>query len=150
MIINALNARPLPIYGTGTNIRDWLYVDDHVRALFKVAVSGRIGEVYCIGARTERTNLQVAKAICALMDELAPNTAIGAHEKLVTFVADRPGHDLRYSIDATRVSTELDWRPLETFDTGLRKTVEWYLSNRGWWERIRSAVYRGERLGVVG
>ena len=149
MIINALNGASLPIYGNGSNVRDWLFVEDHVRALFSVATAGRVGQTYCIGGRSEKTNLEVVKTICALMDELAPNKAIGQHETLITLVADRPGHDLRYSIDPSRISIELGWQPVETFATGLRKTVEWYLSNRAWWERIRSGVYRGERLGVV-
>jgi dTDP-glucose 4,6-dehydratase len=149
MIINALNGASLPVYGNGSNVRDWLFVEDHVRALFSVATAGQVGETYCIGGRSEKTNLEVVKTICALMDELAPNNAIGRHETLITLVADRPGHDFRYSIDPSRISIELGWQPLETFETGLRKTVEWYLSNRAWWERIRSGVYRGERLGVV-
>ena len=107
-----------------------------------------MGETYCIGGRSERTNLDVVKAICALLDELAPSEAIGSREALITFVADRPGHDLRYAIDPTRICTELGWQPRETFETGLRKTVEWYLANRSWWQRIRGGVYRGERLGV--
>jgi dTDP-glucose 4,6-dehydratase len=138
MIINALNGLSLPVYGNGSNVRDWLFVEDHVRALFSVAMTGRVGETYCIGGRSEKTNLEVVKTICALMDELAPSKAIGQHETLITLVADRPGHDLRYSIDPSRISIELGWQPLETFETGLRKTVEWYLSNRAWWDRIRS------------
>jgi dTDP-glucose 4,6-dehydratase len=130
-------------------VRDWLYVEDHVRALMAVALGGQVGQTYCIGGNSERTNHQVVRAICALMDELAPNLNIGKHETLVSFEADRPGHDLRYAIDPTRISTQLGWQPLETFESGLRKTVEWYLANRLWWERIRSGVYRGERLGVV-
>jgi dTDP-glucose 4,6-dehydratase len=148
-IINALNGINLPVYGSGNNVRDWLYVEDHVRALLAVAEVGRVGETYCVGGANERTNLDVVKTICSLMDELAPNHANGKHETFITFVTDRPGHDLRYSIDPTRISTELGWQPLETFETGLRKTVEWYLTNRAWWERIRNGVYRGERLGVV-
>jgi dTDP-glucose 4,6-dehydratase len=148
-IINGLEGIQLPVYGTGSNVRDWLYVDDHAKALVVVAGVGRIGETYCIGGQSERTNLDVVKAICELLDELVPNEAVGPHETLITFVADRPGHDLRYGIDPTRISTELGWRPRETFETGLRKTVEWYLANRTWWQRIRSGVYRGERLGVL-
>jgi dTDP-glucose 4,6-dehydratase len=120
-----------------------------VRALLTVAMEGRVGATYCIGGRNERTNLEVVRAICTLMDELAPNAAIGRHETLITLVADRPGHDLRYAMDPTRIANELGWEPLETLESGLRKTVEWYLANRGWWERIRSGIYRGERLGVV-
>jgi len=147
-IINALEGISLPVYGDGRHIRDWLYVEDHARALLTVASSGRPGQTYCISGRCELSNLNVVKAICALLDELVPNNSIGRHETLIEFVADRPGHDLRYAIDPTRITNELGWRPRETFATGLRKTVEWYLGNRSWWQRIRSGVYRGERLGV--
>jgi dTDP-glucose 4,6-dehydratase len=129
-------------------VRDWLYVEDHARALLAVVAGGKIGETYCIGGRSERTNLAVVKAVCALLDELAPSAAIGPREDLITFVADRPGHDLRYAIDPARIGGELGWQPRETFDTGLRKTVQWYLANRAWWQRIRDHVYGGERLGV--
>jgi dTDP-glucose 4,6-dehydratase len=149
IIINALEGLKLPVYGKGANVRDWLYVEDHARALLAVVLQGTVGHTYCIGGNCERTNLQVVEAICALMDELAPNGKIGPRRALVTFVADRPGHDLRYAIDAAKIAAELDWKPSETFESGLRKTVEWYLANRSWWERIRSGVYRGERLGVV-
>lgn len=148
-IINGLEGIRLPVYGRGINVRDWLYVEDHARALVAVASAGRVGETYCIGARSERTNLDVVKAICALLDELAPTEPRGSRERLITFVADRPGHDLRYGIDPTRIFTELGWRPRETFESGLRKTVEWYLANRMWWQRIRSGIYRGERLGAL-
>jgi len=149
IIINALEGLKLPVYGKGANVRDWLYVDDHARALFAVVTRGTVGETYCVGGRCEKTNLDVVKTICALMDELAPSANIGRREDLITYVADRPGHDMRYAIDASKVATELGWEPRETFESGLRKTVEWYLDNRTWWERIRSGVYRGERLGVV-
>ena len=148
-IINALEGVKLPVYGNGSNIRDWLYVDDHARALLTVASSGRPGETYCISGRSEITNLNVIKAICALLDELVPSNVIDRHETLIEFVTDRPGHDFRYAIDPTRIWTELGWQPRETFESGLRKTVEWYLTNRSWWQRIRSGVYRGERLGVL-
>jgi dTDP-glucose 4,6-dehydratase len=147
-IINGLEGIELPVYGNGGNVRDWLYVEDHARALVTVAMDGRVGETYCVGAQGERANLDVVKAICSLLDELAPSPRVGRREKLITFVADRPGHDLRYAIDPTKIANELGWKPRETFETGLRKTVEWYLSNRPWWQRIRSGVYRGERLGV--
>jgi dTDP-glucose 4,6-dehydratase len=147
-IINGLEGKKLPVYGTGSNVRDWLYVEDHVRALLAVVGGGRIGETYCIGGRSERANLDVVKSICTLLDELAPSAAIGRHEELISFVTDRPGHDLRYAIDPTRICAELGWRPRETFETGLRKTVLWYLANRAWWQRIRDTVYAGERLGV--
>jgi dTDP-glucose 4,6-dehydratase len=149
IIINALEGQKLPVYGKGANIRDWLFVEDHARALVTVVLEGAVGHTYCIGGNCERTNLQVVEAICALMDELAPNGRIGPRHALVTFVADRPGHDLRYAIDATKIATDLKWTPQESFESGLRKTVEWYLANRSWWERIRNGVYRGERLGVV-
>jgi dTDP-glucose 4,6-dehydratase len=147
-IINGLEGKQLPVYGTGGNVRDWLYVEDHARALLAVVTGGRPGETYCIGARSERTNLDVVKAICVLLDELAPSKAIGNRESLISFVADRPGHDLRYAIDPTRIRRELGWQPHESFESGLRKTVEWYLSNRSWWQAIREGVYAGERLGV--
>ncbi|MEJ0075793.1 MAG: dTDP-glucose 4,6-dehydratase [Alphaproteobacteria bacterium] len=149
IIINALEGLKLPVYGKGANVRDWLFVEDHARALVTVVLEGTVGHTYCIGGNCERTNLQVVEAICALMDELAPNAKIGPRRALVTFVADRPGHDLRYAIDASKIAADLQWTPNETFESGLRKTVEWYLANRSWWERIRSGVYRGERLGVV-
>jgi dTDP-glucose 4,6-dehydratase len=147
-IINGLEGKRLPVYGTGSNVRDWLYVEDHVEALLAVVEHGRPGETYCIGGRSERTNLHVVKAICVLLDEFAPSKAIGCHEALITFVADRPGHDLRYAIDPTRICGELRWQPRETFESGLRKTVQWYLANRAWWQRIRDNVYGGERLGA--
>jgi dTDP-glucose 4,6-dehydratase len=148
-IINGLEGTKLPVYGTGGNVRDWLYVEDHARALLAVVSAGKIGETYCIGGRSERTNLDVVKSICALLDELAPSKAIGRRDALITFVTDRPGHDLRYAIDPTRICTELSWQPRETFESGLRKTVEWYLANRSWWQPIREGVYGGERLGVT-
>jgi dTDP-glucose 4,6-dehydratase len=149
MILNALHGLKLPVYGKGENVRDWLYVEDHARALLACVLDGTVGQTYCIGGRNEKTNLEVVETICALMDELAPDARIGPRRSLIDFVADRPGHDLRYAIDARKISADLGWEPHETFETGLRKTVEWYLANRSWWERIRSGVYRGERLGVV-
>jgi dTDP-glucose 4,6-dehydratase len=147
-IINGLEGVRLPVYGTGSNIRDWLHVEDHARALLAVVERGRIGETYCIGGRSERTNLDVVRAICSLLDELAPSKTIGRREALISFVADRPGHDLRYAIDPARICRELGWQPRETFESGLRKTVAWYLANRAWWQAIRTGVYAGERLGV--
>jgi dTDP-glucose 4,6-dehydratase len=149
IILNALEGKPLPVYGTGDNVRDWLYVDDHARALILAADRGIPGETYTIGGHNERRNIDVVHAICALVDELAPNAAIGPCERLITYVTDRPGHDQRYAIDASKIERDLGWRPAETFETGLRKTVEWYLSNQEWWERVRSGIYQGERLGVV-
>jgi dTDP-glucose 4,6-dehydratase len=149
MIINALEGKSLPVYGRGENIRDWLYVEDHADALIRVAEQGRAGENYNIGGWNERTNIDVVKEICALIDELAPDSSIGPRHRLISYVADRPGHDLRYAIDASKIERELGWRPAETFQSGLRKTVEWYLENQGWWQRVRSGVYRGERLGIA-
>ncbi|MBN9436695.1 dTDP-glucose 4,6-dehydratase [Bosea sp. (in: a-proteobacteria)] len=148
MILNALEGKALPVYGSGANVRDWLHVEDHARALALIAEKGKIGESYNVGGSAERSNLQVVEAICGLMDELAPDTGIGPRRGLIAFVADRPGHDQRYAIDATKIERELGWRPQESFESGLRKTVSWYLANRDWWDRIRSGVYRGERLGA--
>jgi dTDP-glucose 4,6-dehydratase len=148
MIINALEGKPLPVYGNGLNIRDWLYVDDHADALITVAMKGKIGESYNVGGHNEKTNIDVVKAICAILDELRPDPR-GLHERLVTYVTDRPGHDARYAIDAGKIERELGWTPKETFETGLRRTVEWYLNNPRWWGNIRSGVYRGERLGAA-
>jgi dTDP-glucose 4,6-dehydratase len=147
-IINGLEGKRLPVYGSGGNVRDWLYVEDHARALLAVVQRGRLGETYCIGGRSERTNLDVVKAICALLDDLAPNRTVGSRASLIAFVVDRPGHDQRYAIDPSRICTELGWRPQETFASGLRKTVQWYLDNRGWWQAIRDNVYGGERRGA--
>lgn len=149
MIINAVEGKPLPVYGKGDNVRDWLFVDDHADALITVAVRGQVGENYNIGGWNERTNIDVVRSICALLDELSPATANGGHDQLISWVADRPGHDQRYAIDAGKIERELGWKPRQTFETGLRQTVEWYLANREWWERVRSGGYRGERLGLT-
>ncbi|WP_066734125.1 MULTISPECIES: dTDP-glucose 4,6-dehydratase [Hyphomicrobiales] len=148
MIINALEGKQLPIYGNGLNVRDWLYVDDHADALLTVAERGRLGESYNIGGHNEKTNIQVVKGICAILDKLRPDPA-GPHERLIAYVTDRPGHDARYAIDAGKIGRELGWSPKETFETGLHRTVEWYLANEKWWGDIRSGVYRGERLGAA-
>ena len=148
MIIKALRGEPLPVYGQGENVRDWLYVEDHVRALLRVLERGRPGETYCIGGRTERRNLEVVESVCDLLDELAPDPKLYPRRRLIRFVEDRPGHDLRYAIDCGRMERELGWKPEETFESGLRSTVLWYLENRTWWERVRSGEYRGERLGL--
>jgi dTDP-glucose 4,6-dehydratase len=148
MIINALEFMPLPVYGNGKNVRDWLYVDDHADALLLVAQQGRIGETYNIGGHNEMTNIDVVKGICSLLDEMRPDPS-GSRERLITYVADRPGHDARYAIDATKICHELGWTPKQTFASGLRRTVEWYLNNPSWWGDIRSGVYRGERLGAA-
>jgi dTDP-glucose 4,6-dehydratase len=148
VITNALVGAPLPIYGKGENVRDWLYVEDHARALALVLARGRPGETYNVGGHNERTNVQVVTAICELLDELVPHSAHRPHQQLVKYVTDRPGHDARYAIDATKLTRELGWKPQETFATGLRKTVQWYLGNEGWWRRVRDGSYRGERLGL--
>lgn len=142
MILNALQGKALPIYGQGTNVRDWLYVEDHARALLAVFEGGRSGETYCVGGNAERTNLQVVDALCALLDELSPRPDGTSYTEQKTFVADRPGHDLRYAIDATRLKNELGWVPRETFETGLRKTVRWYLENPEWVAHVQSGAYR--------
>jgi dTDP-glucose 4,6-dehydratase len=147
-ILNCIEGRRLPVYGTGENVRDWLYVDDHVQALMLIAERGAIGRSYNVGGSNEWTNIAVVTAICALVDELLPDAKIGKRDRLIEFVTDRPGHDKRYAINSKRISSELGWAPCETMETGLRKTVQWYLDNRPWWDRIRSGVYRGERLGV--
>jgi dTDP-glucose 4,6-dehydratase len=147
MILAAMEGRPLPVYGDGRHVRDWLYVDDHARALALLLRRGRIGETYNIGGRNERSNLDVVRQLCALMDRLSP--AGGPHERLISFVADRPGHDARYAIDAAKIEGELGWRAAETFETGLEKTVAWYLERRDWWEPLRQRVYAGERLGLI-
>jgi dTDP-glucose 4,6-dehydratase len=149
MILNALEGKPLPVYGRGENVRDWLYVDDHADALILAAQEGRVGESYNIGGRNEHRNIDVVQAVCALVDEMAPPLPTGPREGLISFVTDRPGHDLRYAIDAGKIERDLGWRPRETFDSGLRKTVRWYLDHQAWWERVRSGVYRGERLGIA-
>ena len=151
VILNALDGKPLPIYGKGENIRDWLYVEDHARALLRVLTAGRPGETYNVGGHNERTNLQVVTAICETLDRLCPErmSALGidSFKSLITFVKDRPGHDLRYAIDPAKLVAELGWQPRESFDTGIVKTVQWYLDNDWWWRPIRENKYAGERLG---
>jgi dTDP-glucose 4,6-dehydratase len=148
VILNALDQKPLPIYGKGDNIRDWLYVEDHARALVLVVEKGVPGETYNVGGRNERTNLEVVKTVCCILDEIKP-LKNGSYEDLITFVKDRPGHDHRYAIDATKLETGLGWRAQESFETGIRKTIRWYLDNEWWWGPIRSGKYAGERLGKV-
>lgn len=144
--LNALEGKPLPVYGKGDNIRDWLYVVDHARALALIASKGRVGETYNVGGRNERTNLQVVEAICDELDRIVP--AAEPRRNLITFVADRPGHDHRYAIDATKLENELGWRAQENFESGLRKTIAWYLENEAWWGPLRKNVYSGQRLGL--
>lgn len=152
MILNVLAGKSLPVYGNGQQIRDWLYVEDHARALYCVATTGKVGETYNIGGHNERKNLDVVETICELLEELAPNKPHGvAHYRdLITFVADRPGHDLRYAIDASKIARELGWLPQETFESGMRKTVQWYLANESWWKQVQDGSYQGERLGLKG
>lgn len=144
MILNALSGKPLPVYGDGKQIRDWLFVEDHARALVKVATTGKIGETYNIGGHNEKTNIEVVKTLCQLLEELTPNKPAGIehYEDLITYVKDRPGHDVRYAIDASKIERELGWKPQETFETGLRKTVQWYLSNQPWWQAIQDGSYQ--------
>ena len=142
MILNAISGKPLPVYGQGLNVRDWLYVGDHCSAIRTVLAKGRLGETYNVGGRSEKVNLDVVKELCALLDEVHPDSPTTPHAELITFVTDRPGHDLRYAIDATKIETELGWFPTETFETGLRKTVQWYLDNREWIEQVTSGSYR--------
>lgn len=150
MILNALHGKPLPVYGDGSQIRDWLYVEDHARALVRVVTAGEVGETYNIGGHNEQKNLHVVQEICALLEELAPGrkpAGVTHYRDLITFVTDRPGHDARYAIDAGKIERELGWRPQETFGTGLRKTVQWYLDNEAWWQRVLNGSYRLERIG---
>jgi dTDP-glucose 4,6-dehydratase len=146
-ILNGLEGKALTVYGDGSNIRDWLYVEDHARALALIASHGRVGEKYNVGGRNERTNIEVVRRICALLDRMVPEGA--PHDRLITFVADRPGHDRRYAIDAAKLESELGWTARETFETGIEKTVRWYLDHEDWWRPLRGGVYTGERLGML-
>lgn len=150
IILNALAGKPLPVYGNGEQIRDWLYVEDHARALYKVATEGTSGETYNIGGHNERKNIDVVKTICAILDRVVEHKPkhINQFADLITFVTDRPGHDLRYAIDASKIQRDLGWEPLETFESGIEKTVHWYLNNKSWWQRVQDGSYAGERLGL--
>lgn len=150
MILNALSAKPLPVYGNGAQIRDWLFVEDHARALYRVVTAGEVGETYNIGGHNERKNLDVVHTLCDLLEELAPQKPAGVthYRDLITYVTDRPGHDMRYAIDASKMAQELDWKPQETFESGMRKTVLWYLNNEAWWRSVQDGSYTGERLGL--
>lgn len=150
MILNALSGKPLPIYGAGLNVRDWLYVEDHCSAIDAVLHKGTVGEVYNVGGNNEKTNIEVVETLCQLLDELVPDSAFKPHKGLMQFVQDRPGHDARYAIDASKIKREVGWEPGETFETGLRKTVQWYLDNQSWWQNVLDGSYRGERLGLRG
>lgn len=150
MILNAISGKKLPVYGNGMQIRDWLFVEDHARALYKVVTEGVVGETYNIGGHNEKANIEVVRTICALLEELVPNKPAGVakYEDLITYVTDRPGHDVRYAIDAAKIGRELGWTPQETFESGIRKTVEWYLANETWWKRVLDGSYNMERLGT--
>lgn len=149
-ILNVLKGAPIPVYGKGDQVRDWLYVEDHAKALAMVMEQGRVGENYNIGGYNEKTNLEVVKTICSTLDHMAPSQTghSSKHESLITFVADRPGHDFRYAIDASKIYDDLGWKPSETFETGIRKTVQWYLDNQRWWEHVLDGSYQGGRLGL--
>lgn len=151
MILNALKGKPLPVYGDGMQVRDWLFVEDHARALYTVVTAGVIGETYNIGGHNEKANIEVVNVICELLEELVPSKPEGVekYKDLITYVTDRPGHDVRYSIDASKIERELGWKPEETFESGIRKTAIWYLNNETWWSRVLDGSYQGERLGTV-
>ncbi|HDY8011784.1 TPA: dTDP-glucose 4,6-dehydratase [Vibrio vulnificus] len=150
MILNALEGKALPVYGDGMQIRDWLFVEDHARALYKVVTEGVVGETYNIGGHNEKANIEVVKTICSLLEEMVPNKPQGVvqYQDLITYVKDRPGHDVRYAIDASKIERELGWKPQETFESGICKTVEWYLNNQAWWSRVLDGSYSRERLGT--
>jgi len=148
VILNAKDGKSIPVYGKGDNVRDWLYVDDHACALRRVLEKGQVGETYNIGGHNEKTNLDVVQSICAILDELLPDSEYCPHSNLITFVTDRPGHDQRYAIDASRIDKELDWKPGETFESGLKKTIQWYLQNQIWCSHVQDGSYVGERLGI--
>ena len=152
IILNALEGKPLPVYGKGNQVRDWLYVEDHARALYEVVSRGVVGETYNIGGHNEKQNLEVVHTLCSLLEELAPEKPAGVarYEDLITYVQDRPGHDKRYAIDASKIQSELGWLPRESFESGIRKTVEWFLANSGWWQRVQDGSYQRERLGITG
>ncbi len=152
MILNALHGKPLPVYGNGEQIRDWLYVEDHARALYEVVTRGEVGETYNIGGHNEKRNIDVVTTICSLLEELVPNKPAGVdkYSDLIQFVDDRPGHDVRYAIDANKIKHDLGWVPLESFESGIRKTVLWYLQNESWWKRVISGEYKLDRLGMRG
>ena len=148
MIINCLSYKSLPIYGKGENIRDWLYVEDHCKAIDLILQNGNIGETYNVGGSNEIRNIKIVESICNILDKLRPADSGESYHELITYVKDRPGHDYRYSIDSTRIKNELNWEPKESFDTGLIKTIKWYLKNDLWWKKIQNHVYKQERLGV--
>jgi dTDP-glucose 4,6-dehydratase len=149
MIINCLHGKPLPVYGKGENVRDWLYVRDHCEAIHSVLTTGTVGETYNIGGNNEIKNIEVVTTICSLLDEISPKEDDSQYSDLITYVRDRPGHDFRYAINANKINSELGWSPQESFETGIRKTIQWYLDNESWWRSIQDNTYRQERLGVI-
>ena len=148
MIANCIDEKPLPIYGEGLNIRDWLFVEDHYDAIYSVLRNGTIGETYNIGGNNEISNIDIVNTICSILDELKPRSGGKSYNNLITFVTDRPGHDFRYAIDATKINNKLGWSPKETFASGIRKTIQWYLDNESWWRKIQDGTYNQERLGI--
>ena len=147
-IIKALSADPIPVYGNGENIRDWLFVEDHAKALLSIFDKGEQGRTYLVGGNAEQRNIDLVTSICRLMDNICPNSDMGPYEELITFVTDRPGHDLRYAIDFSATHNEIGWAPTVSLEEGLRRTIEWYLENKPWWQKIRNRKYQGERLGL--
>jgi dTDP-glucose 4,6-dehydratase len=145
--VNALDGNPIPVYGKGRNIRDWLYVDDHANALWTILTRGRIGETYNVGGNCERSNIELVGALCSIVDRLVPNPELPRHEVLITMVDDRPGHDHRYAVDIGKIESELGWTPAHDIEGGLEDTVGWYLDNEAWWRNVRAEIYGGERLG---
>lgn len=148
MILNCLDEKQLPVYGNGSNVRDWIYVEDHCDAIYTVLCNGKIGETYNIGGNNEKTNLEVVQMICEILDNILPRNSGKSYQDLITFVEDRPGHDFRYAIDSSKIKNELDWTPKETFKSGLKKTIKWYLHNKNWWQNIKAKKYQQQRLGV--
>ena len=149
MILNCLSNKPLPVYGKGENIRDWLYVDDHCDAIDTIIEKGKIGETYNVGGNNEIKNIDIVKTICDILDDISPSENIDSYQNLITFVQDRPGHDFRYAIDSSKLINELGWEPKETFSSGIRKTIQWYIDNKQWWLDIQNNTYQQERLGVI-
>jgi len=148
MIANCLDEKPLPVYGEGLNVRDWLFVEDHCDAIYSVLQHGAIGETYNIGGHNEIRNINIVNTICSILDELKPRSNHQSYSELITYVTDRPGHDFRYAIDASKIKTDLGWEPKETFETGIRKTIQWYLDHEDWWRKIQDGTYNQERLGI--